>query len=62
MVSVLTTSAVNRGFESLLCQIKEYIIIFACFSAKHVTKETVWLGIRTMSPSGETCLPVDLFQ
>ena len=34
MVSVLDTSAVNRGFEPLSVQIKDYEIDICCFSAK----------------------------
>ena len=35
MVSVLTSSAVNRGFESRSGQTKDYKIGICCFSAKH---------------------------
>ena len=35
MVSMLVSSAVDRGFESRLGQIKDYKIGICCFSAKH---------------------------
>ena len=35
MVSVLASSAVDRGFESLSDQTKDYKIGICCFSAKH---------------------------
>jgi hypothetical protein len=37
MVSVLTSSAVDRGFEPQLGQTKDYKIGICCFSAKHAT-------------------------
>ena len=35
MVSVLTSSAVDRGFEPRSGQTKDYIIGICCFSVKH---------------------------
>jgi hypothetical protein len=35
MVSMLTSSAVDRGFEPWSGQIKDYKIAICCFSAKH---------------------------
>jgi hypothetical protein len=35
MVSVLTSSAVDRGFESRSGQTKDYQIDICCFSTKH---------------------------
>jgi len=35
IVSVLTSSAVNRGFEPLSSQTNDYKIGICCFSAKH---------------------------
>jgi hypothetical protein len=35
MVSVLTLSAVDRGFEARSVQTKDYKIDMCCFSAKH---------------------------
>ena len=35
MVSVVASSAVDRGFEPWLGQTKDYIIGICCFSAKH---------------------------
>jgi hypothetical protein len=37
MVSVLSSSAVDRGFEPESCQTKDYNIGICCFSAKHAT-------------------------
>ena len=47
MVSVLASSAVDRGFESLLGQTKDYKIGISCFSAKHAAlrrKSKDWLA------------------
>jgi hypothetical protein len=35
MISVLASSAVDRGFEDRSCQTKDYKIGVCCFSAKH---------------------------
>jgi hypothetical protein len=35
MVSVLASSAVDRGFKHLSCQTEDYKIGTRCFSAKH---------------------------
>ena len=63
MVSVLASSAVDRGFEPWLGQTKDYQIGIYHFSAKRaalrVTAKIGWLGIRIMCPSGATCLPTD---
>ena len=47
MVSVFTSSSVNRGFEPRLDQTKYYKIGICCFSAKHValrSKSKDWLA------------------
>ena len=47
MVSVLTSSAVDRGFEPRSGQTKDYIIGICCFSAKHAAlrrKSKDWLA------------------
>ena len=47
MVSVLASSAVDRGFEPRSGQTKDYKIGFCCFSAKHValpSKSKDWLA------------------
>ena len=47
MVSVLTSSVVNRGFESQAGQTKDYKIGSCCFSAKHTAyrrKSNDWLA------------------
>jgi hypothetical protein len=47
MVSVLTSSAVDCGFEPWSGQIKDYEIGICCFSAKHVAlrrKNIDWLA------------------
>jgi hypothetical protein len=46
MVSVLASSAVDRGFEPRSVQTKDYKIGICCFSAKHATlrrKSKDWL-------------------
>jgi hypothetical protein len=62
MVSVLTSSAVDRGLKPRSGQTKDYKIGICCFTAKHAAlrAKTGWLGIRIMCPSGATCLPVVL--
>ena len=63
MVSVLTTSAVDRGFKPRSGQTQEYKIGICCFCAKNAAlgerAKTGWLGIRIMCLSGETCLSVN---
>ena len=62
MVSVFVSSAVDRWFESLSGQTKDYKIGMSCFSATHTALQrakTGWPGIRIMCPSGATCLPAD---
>jgi hypothetical protein len=47
MVSVLASSAVDRGFEPRSGQTKDYKIGMCCFSARHVTlkgKSKGWLA------------------
>jgi hypothetical protein len=47
MVSVLTLSVVERGFEPRSCQSKNYKIVCCCFSAKHAAlmkKSKDWLA------------------
>ena len=46
MVSLLASSAVDRGFEPRSGQAKDYKIGICCFSAKHAalrSKSTDWL-------------------
>ena len=60
MVSMLASSAVDRGFEHRSGQTKDYKIGICCFSAKHAAvmrKNKDWF--RIMCQSGATCLPVD---
>ena len=61
MVSMLASSAVDRGFQSQLGQTKDYKIGICCFSAKHAGEKAKidWIGIRIICPSGATCLPTD---
>ena len=49
MVGVLTSSGVNRGFETWWGQTKDYKFGICFFSAKHG-----WLGIRKICQSGAT--------
>jgi hypothetical protein len=47
MVSVLASSAVDRGFEPRSGQTKDYAIYICCFSAKHAAlrgKSKDWLA------------------
>jgi len=47
MISVLASSAVDRGFELRTGQTKDYIIGICCFSAKHTSlrrKSKDWLA------------------
>ena len=47
MVSVLASSAVDRGFEPRLGQTKHYKISISCFSTKHAAlrrKSKDWLA------------------
>ena len=47
MVSVFVSSAVDRGFEPLSGQTKDYKIGICCFSAKHTAlrrKSKDWLA------------------
>ena len=47
MVSMLTLSVVDRGFEPRSCQSKNYKIVFCRFSAKHAAlmkKSKDWLA------------------
>jgi hypothetical protein len=47
MISVLTSSAVDRGFESRLGQTKDYKIGISCLCAKHAAfmrKSKDWLA------------------
>ena len=48
MVSVLASSAVDRGFKPRSGQTKDYTIGMCCFSAKYAAlrRKTDWLVIR----------------
>ena len=64
MVSMLASSAVDRGFEPRSGQAKDYKIGICCFSAKHAAligerAKTGWLGIGVICPSEATCLLAD---
>ncbi len=65
MVGVLVSRVVDRGFESLWGQTKDYTIGVCCFSSEDSIKEkgakTGWnlLGIRIMCASGLTRLSTD---
>jgi hypothetical protein len=50
MVSVLASSAVDRGFELLSGQIKNHEIGISCFSTKHAalrSKNKDWLARKS---------------
>jgi hypothetical protein len=56
MVSSLSLRVVDRGFDPLSSQTKDYTICICCFSKKHTSlgrKSKDWL----MGPSEGTCLP-----
>ena len=68
MVSVLASSAVDRGFEPRLGQTKDYKIGICCFSANY--KNTVlrnnskdWLARNQNkeNQSGMICLPMNCY-
>ena len=64
MVSVLASSAVDRGFEPQSGQTKDYNIGICCFSAKHAalarkSKRLVDSEPGQCVPSGATCLSAD---
>jgi hypothetical protein len=46
MVSMFTSSAVDRGFEPRSGQTKDYKIGICCFSAKHTTLRRKSMSIR----------------
>jgi hypothetical protein len=51
MIGMFASSAVDRGFEAWLGQIKGYAIGIWCFSTNHVaimSKSNDWLGIRML--------------
>ena len=67
MVSVLTSSAVDRGFEPRSGQTKDYKIGVCCFSAKHAAlrrKSNDWLARNqnNVSESGDMSIRALLFQ
>jgi len=56
MVSVLASSAVDRGFEPRSDQARDYKIGICRFYAKHevLRRKTSWLETRIMCPGGAT--------
>jgi hypothetical protein len=63
MVSMLASSAVDRGFEPRSSQTKDYYIGICCISARLAAlrerAKTGWLGIRIMCPSRATCVSAE---
>ena len=63
MVSVLVSSAIDRGFEPRSGQTKDYKLVFVAspLSTQHYGERAKigWLGIRIMCPNGVTFLPTD---
>ena len=63
MVSLLASSAVDRGFKPYRVKSKTIKLVFvACpLSTQHYGERTKtgWLGIRIMCPIGTTCLSAD---
>jgi hypothetical protein len=67
MVSVIALSAVDRGFEPLSGQTKDYKIGICCFSAKHASlrsKSKDWLvrNQKYVSEWSDMAIRVLLFQ
>ena len=63
MVSVLASSAVDRGFESRSGQAKDYAVASPISTQyKGERSKTGWLGIGIMCRNGATYLSADLFQ
>jgi hypothetical protein len=66
MACVLTSSAVDRGFEPRSGQTKEYKIGISCFSAKHTVlrrKNKEWLAREQVNVSecGDMSIHIMLF-
>ena len=63
MVSMLTSSVVDHGFEPRSGQTKECKTGICCFSANHAElrrkSRLVGLRIRIMCQSGATCISAD---
>jgi hypothetical protein len=63
MVALLVSSSVDRGFEPRSGKTIDYKIGICCFSTKHAAlrrkRNTGWLEIRIICPSGATCLSAD---
>ena len=67
MVSVLTSSVADRGFETRPCQTKDYKIGICCFFSKHAAfrrKSKDWLSRNrdNMSECGNISIHGLLFQ
>ena len=67
MVSVLVSSAVDRGFEPRSAETKDYNIGICCFSTKHAAlqrKNTDWLDRNQTNVSEWSSMPIHglLFQ
>ena len=64
MVSVLTSSAVDREFEPQSGQTNGYEIYICCLSANDATlgvrANNDWIRIRIMCSSGAACLSAQL--
>jgi hypothetical protein len=63
MVSMLKSSAVDRGFEPRSGQTKDYKIGIFCFSAKHITLrregKDLFAPNQENVSNGATCLSAD---
>jgi hypothetical protein len=63
VVSMLASSAVDRGFEPGRVKPKTMKLVFVAFlqSTQHLGErtKTSWLGIRILCPSGASCLSAD---
>ena len=59
MVSVLTLSAVDHGFEPRSGQTKDHNISILEYSIKESVQNRSWVGFGIMCPIGETYLHVN---
>jgi hypothetical protein len=63
VVSMLASSAVDRGFVPGRVKPKTMKLVFVAFlqSTQHLGErtKTSWLGIRILCPSGASCLSAD---
>ena len=61
MVSVLTSSMVDRGIDRVKSKTIKLAFVASLLSTQHKGEraQTGWLGIKIMCPYGATCLSTD---